>query len=190
MERRNTIQKQLVLEAVARLHNHPTAEQVYAKVVKEHPTISKATVYRNLASLSEDGRLRHLPMPAGADRFDHRLDEHAHIECMACGRLDDVEFSAGAPGSELASLDAFAEQATGYTDDVGFAARSRTWALLRAAHSRSRPQIPSARAAQSVILRRNAQNKAPGPAGGRFARRCAPAPGKFILKMKEKERWS
>lgn len=115
MERRNTIQKQLVLEAVARLHNHPTAEQVYAKVVKEHPTISKATVYRNLASLSEDGRLRHLPMPAGADRFDHRLDEHAHIECMACGRLDDVEFSAGAPGSELASLDAFAEQATGYT---------------------------------------------------------------------------
>ena len=111
MERRNTIQKQLVLEAVARLHNHPTAEQVYAKVVKEHPTISKATVYRNLASLSEDGRLRHLPMPAGADRFDHRLDEHAHIECMACGRLDDVEFSAGAPGGELASLDAFAEQA-------------------------------------------------------------------------------
>ena len=72
-------------------------------------------MYRNLASLSEDGRLRHLPMPAGADRFDHRLDEHAHIECMACGRLDDVEFSAGAPGSELASLDAFAEQATGYT---------------------------------------------------------------------------
>lgn len=114
MERRNTIQKQLVLEAVAQLHNHPTAEQVYAQVVKEHPTISKATVYRNLASLSEDGRLRHLPMPAGADRFDHRLDEHAHIECMACGRLDDVEFSAGAPGSALASLDAFAEQATGY----------------------------------------------------------------------------
>ena len=90
MEKRNTIQKQLVLEAVAQLHNHPTAEQVYAQVVKAHPTISKATVYRNLASLSEDGRLRHLPMPAGADRFDHRLDGHAHIECTVCGRLDDV----------------------------------------------------------------------------------------------------
>ena len=44
MEKRNTIQKQLVLEAVAQLHNHPTAEQVYAQVVKAHPTISKATV--------------------------------------------------------------------------------------------------------------------------------------------------
>ena len=115
MEKRNTIQKQLVLEAVAQLHNHPTAEQVYAQVVKAHPTISKATVYRNLASLSEDGRLRHLPMPAGADRFDHRLDGHAHIECTVCGRLDDVEFSAGAQGGALAALDTFAEQATGYT---------------------------------------------------------------------------
>ncbi len=101
MEKRNTIQKQLVLEAVAQLHNHPTAEQVYAQVVKAHPTISKATVYRNLASLSEDGRLRHLPMPAGADRFDHRLDGHAHIECTVCGRLDDVEFSAGARVARL-----------------------------------------------------------------------------------------
>ena len=115
MEKRNTIQKQLVLEAVAQLHNHPTAEQVYAQVVKAHPTISKATVYRNLASLSEDGRLRHLPMPAGADRFDHRLDGHAHIECTVCGRLDDVEFSAGAQGGALAALDIFAEQAPGYT---------------------------------------------------------------------------
>ena len=115
MEKRNTIQKQLVLEAVAQLHNHPTAEQVYAQVVKAHPTISKATVYRNLASLSEDGRLRHLPMPAGGDRFDHRLDGHAHIECTVCGRLDDVEFSAGAQGGALAALDTFAEQATGYT---------------------------------------------------------------------------
>ncbi len=117
MEKRNTIQKQLVLEAVAQLHNHPTAEQVYAQVVKAHPTISKATVYRNLASLSEDGRLRHLPMPAGADRFDHRLDGHAHIECTVCGRLDDVEFSAGAQGGALAALDIFAEQATGYTQE-------------------------------------------------------------------------
>ena len=54
MERRNTIQKQLVLEAVAQLHNHPTAEQVYAQVVKEHPTISKATVYRNLEMCIRD----------------------------------------------------------------------------------------------------------------------------------------
>lgn len=67
MEKRNTIQKQLVLDAVFRLANHPTAEEVYAEVARSHPTVSKATVYRNLGSLSEDGLLRHIKMPGGAD---------------------------------------------------------------------------------------------------------------------------
>ena len=70
MEKRNTIQKQLVLDAVFRLANHPTAEEVYAEVARSHPSVSKATVYRNLGSLSEDGLLRHIKMPGGADRFD------------------------------------------------------------------------------------------------------------------------
>ena len=64
MEKRNTIQKQLVLDAVFRLANHPTAEEVYAEVARSHPTGGKATVYRNLGSLSEDGLLRHIKMPA------------------------------------------------------------------------------------------------------------------------------
>ena len=90
MEKRNTIQKQLVLDAVAKLANHPTADEVYACVVHDHPTVSKATVYRNLSSLSEDGVLRHVRMPQGADRFDHTISPHFHIECTRCGALSDV----------------------------------------------------------------------------------------------------
>ena len=85
MEKRNTIQKQLVLDAVFRLANHPTAEEVYAEVARSHPTVSKATVYRNLGSLSEDGLLRHIKMPGGADRFDHMLLEHRE-RCAGRGR--------------------------------------------------------------------------------------------------------
>ena len=71
MEKRNTIQKQLVLDAVFRLANHPTAEEVYAEVARSHPTVSKATVYRNLGSLSEDGLLRHIKMPGAAVSQTH-----------------------------------------------------------------------------------------------------------------------
>ena len=108
MERRNTIQKQLVLQAVAELANHPTADEVYSLVVKDHPTVSKATVYRNLASLSDDGRLRHIKMPSGADRFDHQTCGHNHIECILCGRLED------APLEDQTALNAQAAAATGY----------------------------------------------------------------------------
>ena len=34
--------------------------------------------------------LRHVRMPEGADRFDHTLTPHFHIECICCGALCDV----------------------------------------------------------------------------------------------------
>ena len=53
--KRNTIQRLLVLETVNKLQCHATADEIYRAIVKEHPNISRATVYRNLNSLSESG---------------------------------------------------------------------------------------------------------------------------------------
>ncbi|MEG2287924.1 MAG: transcriptional repressor, partial [Ruthenibacterium sp.] len=101
MEKRNTVQKQLVLDAVSRLANHPTADAVYNEVVRSHPSVSKATVYRNLAGLAQDGVIRHVPMPDGADRFDHCVAyPHDHIMCTACGAFGD------APSADATALDA------------------------------------------------------------------------------------
>ena len=110
IEKRNTIQKKLVLDAVNRLDCHPTADEVYAEVVRTHPTVSKATVYRNLGGLSEEGRLRYIRIPDGANRFDHRLDEHRHIACLRCKSICDV------PVMEALSLDEAAARCTGYTN--------------------------------------------------------------------------
>ena len=60
MKSRNTIQRSLVLEAVNRLKCHATADQIYEEIVKNHPTISRATVYRNLALLADRGEIRRL----------------------------------------------------------------------------------------------------------------------------------
>lgn len=109
MEKRNTIQKQLVLDAVSRLADHPTADEVYREVVQQHPSISKATVYRNLSSLSEDGRLRHIRLPDGADRFDHFLEPHSHISCTRCGRFSDTPIACDT------ALDERAEELTGFS---------------------------------------------------------------------------
>ena len=42
MQTRNTIQRQIVLQAVNQMHNHPTADAIYAVIAAQHPTISKA----------------------------------------------------------------------------------------------------------------------------------------------------
>ena len=58
VQKRNTIQRQLVISAVRSLSNHPTAEEVYNRIVLDYPDISKGTVYRNLNSLVDSGLLR------------------------------------------------------------------------------------------------------------------------------------
>ncbi|MDL2300191.1 transcriptional repressor [Clostridiaceae bacterium OttesenSCG-928-D20] len=91
MEKRNTIQKELVYNAVNELKNHPTADEVYGYIAKSHPSISKGTVYRNLYTMVEDGRMRRVKIPDGSDRYDHNLDEHYHVECANCKRVFDVQ---------------------------------------------------------------------------------------------------
>ena len=91
MTRRNTIQRAIVLEAVNKLKCHATADEVYREIIKEHPSISKATVYRNLNLLSEMGEIRRLETPGSADRFDHITGNHCHVKCTVCGRVFDVD---------------------------------------------------------------------------------------------------
>lgn len=88
---RNTIQRQIVLNTVQLIQNHPTADDVYNEIFKNHPTISRGTVYRNLNVLAETGQLLKVSMPDSADRFDHNLHNHYHIKCTKCSGFYDVD---------------------------------------------------------------------------------------------------
>ena len=90
MVKRNTIQKQIVLDMVKELRNHPTADEVFGAIALKHPSISRGTVYRNLNSLVDDGALRKIKVPDAADRFDHFLEPHYHIKCTKCGKFEDL----------------------------------------------------------------------------------------------------
>ena len=74
MKTRNTLQKNIILE-----------------VFRAYPSISRATVYRNLKKLSEEGAISHVRLPDGADRFDSMTQKHYHIRCTECGRVFDVD---------------------------------------------------------------------------------------------------
>ena len=113
MKTRNTIQRILVLEAVNRLRCHATADEIYAEIAKEHPHISRATVYRNLNLLAELGEIRKLEIPGAADRFDHRCHDHCHVRCETCGRVFDVDMEYVA-GLEQNIRDAHGFAFTGY----------------------------------------------------------------------------
>ncbi|AEV30788.1 Fe2+/Zn2+ uptake regulation protein [Sphaerochaeta pleomorpha str. Grapes] len=88
---RQTIQKDLVKETVFASCDHPTAEQIYNTIVLTHPSISKATVYRNLNLLVDDGLVKRVQVLGGPDHFDKTVLDHYHIQCTCCKRVEDVE---------------------------------------------------------------------------------------------------
>ena len=88
---RNTVQRQLIYDAVRELDIHATAEQVYEYVIQKHPSISKATVYRNLNQMSQSGELLNIGTLSGCTHYDHRCHEHSHFVCENCNQVFDVE---------------------------------------------------------------------------------------------------
>lgn len=109
VQRRNTRQRQLVLEAVRSLDDHPTADEIYGYVRKQDAHVSRATVYRNLNFLASTGAILDVRVPGG-DRFDHRTDDHPHLVCTECGSVVD------APYRTAADANAQVAQSTGYAD--------------------------------------------------------------------------
>ena len=96
--RRDTKQRQLVLNAVRSRSDHPTAEQIYESVHARDEHVSRGT---------EDGEINHVKVP-GADRFDLTVELHCHLLCVRCGRVCD------APAEYRHELDEHVAAQTGY----------------------------------------------------------------------------
>ena len=94
MASRNTVQRQIVFDAVNALRTHPTAEEIYERIHRSAPTVGKATVYRNLAVLAASGRIRHVEVPNSADIYDFNTADHDHVQCISCRRVFDADFPA------------------------------------------------------------------------------------------------
>ncbi|MGN1003044.1 MAG: transcriptional repressor [Oscillospiraceae bacterium] len=114
MTERHTMQKDMIYSSLCALANHPTAESVYEHVRTSCPSISRATVYRVLNQLARNGTIRKISMANGADRFDHRTNEHHHARCTCCGKVFDVPaFRLNIPSECLALGEEI--QITGYS---------------------------------------------------------------------------
>ena len=78
-----------------------TAEQVLRRARRELPDISPATVYNTLHELTELGMLNELDLGLGMDqrRYEIVAEEHDHLICLRCGRIEDVRRQNGMASS-------------------------------------------------------------------------------------------
>ena len=88
---RVTPQRVLIHRAVRELDRHVTADEVLAAVSERLPNASLPTVYSTLELLEELGMVRRLAARSGAALYDPRTDEHQHVVCRSCGRVEDLD---------------------------------------------------------------------------------------------------
>lgn len=92
VKRRNTVQKKLIVDALKRLNCHASAGMILRELQDTNPEIGRATVFRVLSAMADDGELQRIKFTDDDDRFDVTVSPHYHIVCRECGRVDDVRF--------------------------------------------------------------------------------------------------
>ncbi len=90
---RMTHQREIILDEIKKCTTHPTADELYERIKKKLPRISLATVYRNLEIMSEAGLIIKLEISGRQKRFDWELQQHDHIYCVQCHRVDNIDLA-------------------------------------------------------------------------------------------------
>lgn len=86
------------LATLAAVEEHPHADaEAIAQVVRESlGTVSRQAVYDVLNALSDADLLRRVAVGGRSMQYElHRHDNHHHLVCRRCGRLEDVPCAVG-----------------------------------------------------------------------------------------------
>jgi Fur family peroxide stress response transcriptional regulator len=91
---RSTPQREVVYNLLLQKRDHPTADEVYARVRTEMPTISLATVYNCLETLVQCSLVRAVNFERGPTRYCPNLQPHAHFHDEQTGATHDIDLPA------------------------------------------------------------------------------------------------
>ena len=86
---RITPQRLAIFEAILKLRNHPTADDIAASIKQDYPNIATGTVYKVLESLVENGLIKKVKTERDVMRYDAILENHHHLYCAESDRIAD-----------------------------------------------------------------------------------------------------
>ena len=87
-----TPQRLAIVKILAGSIGHPSVEEIYEEIKKDFPTMSLATVYRNIVLIKSLGEVLELGFPDGSNRYDgNKPYPHPHIICIKCKKIVDPD---------------------------------------------------------------------------------------------------
>ena len=84
-----TFQRMTILSVLDTM-GHANIEEIYETVLKTHPTLSLATVYKNILTMVQEGVVVEVPISGEKSKYELKRDEHLHLICKKCGSVSDM----------------------------------------------------------------------------------------------------
>ena len=85
-----TIQRTSILKAIDKA-GHINIDDIYEEVKELHPTLSLATIYKNIILMQENSVIVEVPMNGQKSKYELNKEEHMHLICQVCGEIQDAE---------------------------------------------------------------------------------------------------
>ena len=86
-----TPQRVVILEAIYKLNNHSTADNIIEYIRELHPNIATGTVYKVLETLVENGLIKKVTTDKDIMRYDGIIENHHHLYCSECDLIEDYK---------------------------------------------------------------------------------------------------
>lgn len=80
-----------IMEYLNSKRSHPTVDMIFNDLVKEIPTLSKATVYNTLNLFRENNLAIAVTIDNNETRYDSKVNNHGHFKCESCGSIYDFD---------------------------------------------------------------------------------------------------
>lgn len=80
------------LAIVEELHKngHMNIDEIYKNLLEKFPSISLATIYKNVNAMVERVFLNEVKIPEAKSVYELAKDEHSHLVCTSCGKIEDI----------------------------------------------------------------------------------------------------
>lgn len=88
---KSTFQRMHILENIDAL-GHSSIDTIYQKITQIHPSLSLATVYKNIVLMVDKGVLSEVPILGQKSKYELSKAEHIHLICTNCGNIEDKAY--------------------------------------------------------------------------------------------------
>ena len=83
-----------IVAILSKSEGHPSVEDIYDQIKTDFPTMSLATVYRNIVLMKSLDEVLELGFPDGSNRYDgNKPYPHPHVICIECKKIVDPDLA-------------------------------------------------------------------------------------------------